>query len=413
MIKNYHPKFILLAKQWLNNHDEFPDTLKAVVIAQWSEESGWGKSSAFQELNNAAGLFWREELAQVIGASPIDRLLPSERVVKTFTKFDTLESFCNGYITFINRSHYQGWRGFARDPLGYLKHLQGYRGRGRVAPYCARPGYEERVMKLLPIAEKLISTIRYDYPGFLRETKEKMKIGIDAGHDVSFQDIGASDILNEEREADVVSRELRDIIESAGHEVVWCKPEGRMTLGQSLHRRVSKANREAVDVFVSIHFNAVRRLQRAVGTEVIVSKNASKKSREIANSVQSSLVRTLQLPDRGVKTPVRGGLYVCDRTNMPAILIEVCFVDSTVDVARYNKVGAGKVAQAIAEGLGISSEPVHRAVRGAEPDFNLENAFKYWRGLPHQSLAVKNLDESLKRLPEIREKFIKNWRNGE
>jgi N-acetylmuramoyl-L-alanine amidase len=38
-------------------------------------------------------------------------------------------------------------------------------------------------------------------------------------------------------------------------------------------------------------------------------------------------------------------------TSMPAILIEVCFLDSTADMSLFNSLGADAIAQAISDGL--------------------------------------------------------------
>ncbi len=122
--------------------------------------------------------------------------------------------------------------------------------------------------------------------------------------------------------------------------------------GLTVHMRQSddlftvcdEANAIDADIFVSLHFNAFN--CRASGTETLISSSPS--SLILGHCIQSHLVRTLELPNRGLKE--RAGLYVLRNTAMPAVLVEICFVDNDCDLARY-QVRQEKVAQAIADGI--------------------------------------------------------------
>lgn len=52
--------------------------------------------------------------------------------------------------------------------------------------------------------------------------------------------------------------------------------------------------------------------------------------------------------NRGVKDGSH--IYVISKTKMPAVLVEVCFVDNMADVKNYKRLGS-KVAQAITRGI--------------------------------------------------------------
>ncbi|MCA1992266.1 MAG: N-acetylmuramoyl-L-alanine amidase [Coleofasciculus sp. S288] len=167
-----------------------------------------------------------------------------------------------------------------------------------------------------------------------------MKFGIDIGHNCS-PDTGAVGVSGK-REDDLtkaVGTLLMKKLAAAGHSVINCTPTTAATVGESLRKRVNKANANSVDIFVSIHFNAFN--GQANGTEVFAISNTSK---AIARTVLNEIVK-LGVKNKGVKsTP----FFVIKNTQMPAILVECCFCDSKVDMDRFD---AEKMAEAIKDGL--------------------------------------------------------------
>lgn len=113
-----------------------------------------------------------------------------------------------------------------------------------------------------------------------------------------------------------------------------------------LDTRGPLANKWGADYFVSVHLNA----GGGRGAETWCSI-AGGKSKALAECIQAELVG-LGYVDRGVKTRKgddgRDYLAVIRQTNMPAVLAEVGFIDSTEDMARFD---AAKAAQAIARGI--------------------------------------------------------------
>ncbi len=166
-----------------------------------------------------------------------------------------------------------------------------------------------------------------------------MKFGIDIGHNCP-PDTGAKGIAKTE---DVLTKDvgarLMKKLSAAGHSVINCTPNTAATVGESLRKRVEKANTNLVDLFVSIHFNAFN--GTANGSEVFAISNTSK---AIAQSVLKEILK-LGFKNRGVKNT---GFFVIKNTSMPAILVECCFCDSKVDMNLFD---AEKMAEAIKVGL--------------------------------------------------------------
>ena len=68
----------------------------------------------------------------------------------------------------------------------------------------------------------------------------------------------------------------------------------------------------------------------------------------LGHCIQSNLKAVLGLPNRGLKE--RPGLFVLRNTIMPAVLVEVCFLDNDFDWRRYDA-HRDEAARAIATGI--------------------------------------------------------------
>lgn len=169
-----------------------------------------------------------------------------------------------------------------------------------------------------------------------------MRFGIDMGHNCPPHDTGAVGVQREDVLTKDVGTRLMAKLSAAGHSVINCTPSSATSVNHSLRQRVNKANSNQVDIFVSIHFNAFRRTDNPMGSEIYAISNASQ---AIARSVLAKIVG-LGFKDKGVKNNPQ--FFVIKNTTMPAILIECCFVDSTADMNRFD---AEKMAEAIKVGL--------------------------------------------------------------
>jgi N-acetylmuramoyl-L-alanine amidase len=166
-----------------------------------------------------------------------------------------------------------------------------------------------------------------------------MKIAVDLGHGVN-PDRGAVGIKSEEDMINATGKKLIELLKAAGHSILEVRPKKATSVNDSLRQRVEAANSWGADLYISVHFNAFN--GKASGEEVFATSEVGKR---YASAVSHNLA-ALEFNNRGVKDG--GGLYVIKNTNMPAILVEGCFVDSPEDIARFS---ADKIAKAIADGI--------------------------------------------------------------
>ena len=174
-----------------------------------------------------------------------------------------------------------------------------------------------------------------------------MKFGIDLGHGVG-PDRGAVGNIAEETIINAVGKLVISKLKSLGHSVVELRPESAVSVQDSLQQRYSKADYCNVDMCVSIHANA----GGGVGAEVFTYRcKEVPQARAILNNIVS-----LGFKNRGIKDG--SGLAMVKRPKATAMLIEICFVDSS-DVDKYNSIGAESIANAIVQGLtGTISTPI-------------------------------------------------------
>jgi N-acetylmuramoyl-L-alanine amidase len=171
-----------------------------------------------------------------------------------------------------------------------------------------------------------------------------MKIGVDYGHNCYPNNTGAVAIRNEDEVIVEVGNLVTDKLKILGHEVILLKPENNY-IGNTLQQRVEKANENNVELVLSIHFN----MGGGEGTEAYAISSMGK---EYAQKIINEIER-LGYVNRGVKDG--SNLYVVRNTNAPAVLLEVCFLDSVEDMHKFN---AEEIATAIVKG--ISGETISK-----------------------------------------------------
>ncbi|MDY6615957.1 N-acetylmuramoyl-L-alanine amidase [Clostridioides difficile] len=202
-----------------------------------------------------------------------------------------------------------------------------------------------------------------------------MKIPIVPGHTLSGKGTGAVGYIDEGKE----NRILTDLI------VKWLKQGGATVYtgkvdksSNYLAEQCQIANKQDVDLAVQIHFNANKITLNPMGTETIYKTNNGKVYSERVNDKLATVFK-----NRGAKSDVRG-LYWLSHTKAPAILIEVCFVDSKADTDYYIR-HKDIVAKLIAEGIlnkNINNEGVkqmykHTIVYDGEVDKILANVLSW------------------------------------
>ena len=202
-----------------------------------------------------------------------------------------------------------------------------------------------------------------------------MKIAVRGGHVPRVTGChGLIDELTEDRKVkDSVIKYLRQL----GCEVYDVTPhDNTPTLNSELAYGVNRSNILDVDLFISIHFNkAYNYYNGALGTEVCVHSPF-----DIAQRIVDELSK-LGFKNRGQK--VRNNLYELNHTKMKAMIIEVCFVEASEDVALYKKLGHDLIGKTIAKAIISNNNSIYNA-----------------KPLPNNEVILNNTDNWIKRLQE-------------
>ena len=115
---------------------------------------------------------------------------------------------------------------------------------------------------------------------------------------------------------------------------------------ESPYQKAMEANEAGVDYFISIHRNSFPRPNEVNGVESLVYNKQGIKY-EMAQNINEQL-ETVGFVNLGVQA--RPNLVVLRRTEMPAVLVEVGFINSDVDNQLFDA-NFNDIALAIAEGI--------------------------------------------------------------
>lgn len=168
-----------------------------------------------------------------------------------------------------------------------------------------------------------------------------MHIAIAGGHSAIAR--GASGYLDEYDCDRAFVAQLIEAFDNQGWGVTDCSNDANSERAE-LREECRIANASGADLFIAVHFNS----GGGTGTEVWHYPGSSAEG--YAEDVSRELAAALGLPNRGAKDTT--GLYVLNHTDMPAILIEVCFVDSEADAAAWHATPWEDLVGAVVRGLG-------------------------------------------------------------
>ena len=164
-----------------------------------------------------------------------------------------------------------------------------------------------------------------------------LKVALDAGHYLHTSGKRCLKTLDpsETREwvlNDRVARLVAELL--AGYEDVETlrvdDPTGQKDV--SLSVRVKRANEWGADIYISIHHNAGVNGGSGGGIVVYCCPNASKASVELRDKLYESLIQHTGLKGNRADGTAEANLYVTKHTSMPAVLLELGFMDSKTDV---------------------------------------------------------------------------------
>lgn len=168
------------------------------------------------------------------------------------------------------------------------------------------------------------------------------KIMLDAGHGGG--DPGA--VYQGRQEKDdtlMLTLAVGKILAENGIDVVYTRTED---IYQTPFQKATIANQSGADYFISFHRNSSPQANQYKGVEVLVYDKSGIKY-EMAENIVGALGE-LGFREIGVKE--RPGLVVLRRTKMPALLVEMGFINSDEDNRLYDD-KQEEIAQAIAEAI--------------------------------------------------------------
>ena len=176
-------------------------------------------------------------------------------------------------------------------------------------------------------------------------------IMLDAGHGGT--DPGA--VYNGRREKDDTLRlvfAIGQILQNRGVDVEYTRTTD---IYETPFQKAMEANEAGVDYFVSIHRNSFEQDNVVSGVESLVYDLSGIKYR-MAENINANL-ETVGFVNLGVKA--RPNLVVLKRTKMPAVLVEVGFLNSDTDNQLFDE-NFNDIALAIADGILETLEEVER-----------------------------------------------------
>lgn len=169
-----------------------------------------------------------------------------------------------------------------------------------------------------------------------------VSIMLDAGH--GGRDPGA--VYNGRQEKDDVLKlvlAIGELLQNSGIDVEYTRTTD---IYETPFQKAMEANEAGVDFFISIHRNSSPLANQYMGVESLIY-NLSGIKYEMAENINAQL-ETVGFKDLGVKA--RPNLVVLRRTKMPAILVEVGFINSDSDNTLFDK-NFNDIALAITDGI--------------------------------------------------------------
>lgn len=168
------------------------------------------------------------------------------------------------------------------------------------------------------------------------------KIVIDAGH--GGREPGAVHEGRQEKDDTLrLALAVGEILKQNGVDVAFTRTED---VYQTPYEKAQTANREGGDFLISIHRNSSPEANQYSGVESLVFDRSGKKV-ELAENINRELEEA-GYRNLGIKE--RPGLVILRRSQMPAVLVEVGFLNTDRDNELFDRNFEG-IAEAIAQGV--------------------------------------------------------------
>lgn len=191
---------------------------------------------------------------------------------------------------------------------------------------------------------------------------------------------GAIGLIDEGTENIQVAKEVTAILRASGITTNYIEDNVSKSAKQNIPWLIAQHNKTSREIDVSIHFNSsVGTHAKGIGTETLVY---SDKNKVVAQKITDTIANASGFKNRGVK--IRTDLGLLKGTNKPCYLIEVCFVNDSVDVALYRR-DFDKICRAIASEL---AKVVGKSLKPSTTSSTVED--KEGRTLDIKSPALNN-----------------------
>lgn len=172
------------------------------------------------------------------------------------------------------------------------------------------------------------------------------RIAISSGHGLHVR--GAAGVLDEVNEA---RRVVNAVAERLRNRDVWVDvfhDDTSHSQNENLNTIVNHHNAQSRELDFSCHFNAYVETTKLMGVECLFVSQ-----QQLAAQLATAIANVTGLPNRGAKK--RTDLFFLNQTEEPAVLLEVCFVNSTADANVYNN-SFEQICNSIADVLGGKEE---------------------------------------------------------
>lgn len=172
-----------------------------------------------------------------------------------------------------------------------------------------------------------------------------MKISNRGGHTKASP--GASALLDEIIEDRKLNLRISALL-SEFNQMISSQPNDGTSYPTELLYGINIANSNKVNFAYSIHLNkAYTRYNGAIGVEILLNLENSE-TVTIGNRILKNM-ENLGFINRGLKDGKRFGEI--NSIVAGSMIIEICFVEATEDVALYNSLGIDKISRAVANGI--------------------------------------------------------------
>ena len=199
---------------------------------------------------------------------------------------------------------------------------------------------------------------------------------------------GAKGHIDEVVEARKVATRIYEILQANKVPSTLFEDKTSKNQRNNLNALVAHHNKDRNGLVVSFHFNAGGDGSKGIGTEVLYYDQ-----KDLATRLVNAVSNASGLKNRGAKQNKK--LAVLKNTYEPAVLIEVCFVNSKIDVELYQKNFEAiclNIAKVLASHIGWSILDSAQTKAKGRYDVLEDEGAKVWR---IQSGAYKTKSEAI------------------